>query len=75
MKGALTIKEIQAELGCSPNHARALVLREMRSYNIAERGSRPAWRVRRKDFEDWLASRERKPDLERIAAFSRKYMK
>ena len=69
--GSLTIKEIQMELGCSPNHARKLVLTEMRHTDIST-GGKPAYRVSRKDFENWKSRKTRDP-LARIEEFARKY--
>ncbi len=75
MKGSLSVKDIQQELGCSPNHARTIVLNELPHHNISTTGSRPTWRVRRKDFEAWMAGRREAPGLERIEEFARKYMR
>lgn len=72
-KGALSIKDIQRELGCSPNHARALVLNELPHFNIATTGGRVTWRVRRRDFERWLEARREAPALERIEEFAKRY--
>lgn len=73
MKNALSVKDIQNELSCSPNHARTIVLNELPHHNISTRGSRPTWRVRRKDFEEWVEGRREAPGLERIEQFAQKF--
>lgn len=75
MNQSLSVKDIQHELGCSPNHARAIVLNELPHHNIALKGERPTWRVRRKDFDSWMAGREHEPGIDRIRRFSAKYMR
>ena len=74
MKNALSIKDIQSELGCSPNYAREIVMMELPHYDISNKGSlRATWRVRRTDFEKWLGIRREAPGLERIEQFAQKY--
>ena len=75
MTGSLSVTDIQNELSCSPNHARSIVLNELPHHNIATTGGRPTWRVRRKDFEAWMANRRQAPDLERIEEFAKHYMR
>lgn len=74
MKNALSIKDLQNELGCSPNFAREIVMRELPHHNIAVAGSlRPCWRIRRKDFEVWMEARREAPGNERIEEFAKRY--
>lgn len=73
MKQSLSVKDIQDELGCSPNHARSIVLNELPHIDISARGNRPTWRVRRKDFESWMAARREAPGLERLEEFAKQY--
>lgn len=75
MNQSLSVKDIQHELGCSPNHARAIVLNELPHHNIALKGGRPTWRVRRKDFDSWMAERLEAAGNEQIQEFSRRYLK
>jgi hypothetical protein len=74
MKNALSVKDIQNELSCSANHARAIVLNELPHFDISTRGSfRPTWRVKRSDFEKWREQRNKEPGLERIEQFAQKF--
>ena len=72
---ALSIADIQDELGCSLTRARDIVLNELPHTNISSPGSeRPRWRVKRKDFDRWQADRTDAAGNDKLTEFSRKYM-
>ena len=72
---ALSIADIQNELGCSLTRARNIVLNELPHTNISSPGAeRPRWRVKRKDFDKWMAAREEAAGNDKLTEFSKKYM-
>lgn len=75
MNQSLSVKDIQKELNCSPNHARAIVLNELPHHNIALKGGRPTWRVRRKDFDSWMAGRLEEAGNDRLKQFAERYLR
>lgn len=54
----LTIADVASELRCSTKTVRrAIDSRALAAVDIANRGNRAAWRVRRTDLDEWIAQR------------------
>lgn len=75
MKQALSIADIQDELGCGLTRAREIMLNELPHADIGAPGNRkPTWRAKRKDFDRWQTSRTEAAGNDRLIEFSRKHM-